>query len=65
MRRIDYSFAEWIPMGSHFLWHIFSGIGAFYLAKYLYLIRKDELEMKPLWRLLSLFLAFYGLYQNL
>lgn len=48
MRRIDYSFAEWIPMGSHFLWHIFSGIGAFYLAKYLYLIRKDELEMKPL-----------------
>ncbi|MEQ6167765.1 MULTISPECIES: hypothetical protein [unclassified Ekhidna] len=48
MRRVDYSFAEWIPMGSHFLWHIFSGIGAFYLAKYLYLIRKDELEMKPL-----------------
>ncbi|WP_420577185.1 hypothetical protein [Ekhidna sp.] len=45
-RRVDYSFAEWIPMGSHFLWHIFSGIGAFYMAMYLYLIRKDELELK-------------------
>ncbi|WP_425390270.1 hypothetical protein [Ekhidna sp.] len=45
-RRIDYSVALLIPMGSHFLWHIFSGIGAFYLAKYLYLIRKDELQQK-------------------
>lgn len=45
-RRVDYSFAEWIPMGSHFLWHIFSGVGAFYMAMYLYLIRKDELELK-------------------
>jgi len=45
-RRIDYSVAELIPMGSHFLWHIFSGIGAFYLAKYIYLIRLDELKVK-------------------
>ncbi len=43
-RRIDYTVAELIPMGSHFLWHIFSGIGAFYLAQYIYLIRKDEIE---------------------
>ena len=43
-RRIDFTVAEFIPMGSHFLWHIFSGFGAFYMAKYLYLIRKDELE---------------------
>lgn len=48
MRRIDYSVAELIPMGSHFLWHIFSGVGAFYLAMYLYLIRKDEIELKTL-----------------
>ena len=47
-RRIDYSAAEFIAMGSHFLWHIFSGFGAFYIAKYLYLIRKDELETKPI-----------------
>jgi len=46
-RRIDHMAAEFIPMGSHFLWHIFSGVGAFYLAKYLYLIRRDELELKP------------------
>ena len=44
MRRLDYSVAELIPMGSHFLWHIFSGFGAFYLARFLYLIRNDEIE---------------------
>jgi len=44
-RRIDYIVAEYIPMGSHFLWHIFSGVGAFYLAKYLFLIRNDELTL--------------------
>lgn len=48
MRRIDYTAAQFIPMGSHFLWHIFSGVGAFYLAKYLYLVRKDEIKLsKP------------------
>ncbi|SNS99499.1 Ceramidase [Ekhidna lutea] len=46
-RRIDYSVAMLIPMGSHFLWHIFSGIGAFYMAKYIYFIRRDELETQP------------------
>jgi len=45
MRRIDFSVAEIIPMGSHFLWHIFSGVGAFYLARFLYLIRKDEIKL--------------------
>ncbi|MEO1255387.1 MAG: hypothetical protein AAFY41_10960 [Bacteroidota bacterium] len=44
-RRIDFSVAEIIPIGSHFLWHIFSGFGAFYMAKYLFLIRRDELEL--------------------
>ena len=41
-RRIDFTVAETLPMGSHFLWHILSGFGAFYLAGYLYHIRKDE-----------------------
>lgn len=44
-RRIDHMAAIYIPMGSHFLWHILSGVGAFYLAKYLYLSRKDELQI--------------------
>ena len=42
-RRVDYSVAQLIPMGSHFMWNILSGIGAFYMAKYLYLLRRDEL----------------------
>lgn len=45
-RRIDYSVAEIIPMGSHFLWHIFSGIGAFYLAQYIYMARIEEIELR-------------------
>lgn len=48
MRRLDHTVAELIPMGSHFLWHIFSGVGAFYLARFLYLIRKDEIEQTTL-----------------
>lgn len=42
-RRIDHNVADFIPMGSHFLWHIFSGFGAYYLAEYLYYIRRDKL----------------------
>lgn len=44
-RRLDFTVAEFLEMGSHFMWHILSGIGAYYLAMYLYLIRKDELEL--------------------
>ncbi|MEM6642248.1 MAG: hypothetical protein AAF616_04640 [Bacteroidota bacterium] len=45
MRRIDHAAAEYLPMGSHFLWHILSGFGAYYLAKFLFLIRSDELSV--------------------
>lgn len=31
-----------LPMGTHFLWHIFSGIGAFFLAEYLYKLHLDD-----------------------
>ena len=44
MRRVDYLVIEFLPMGSHFLWHIFSGVGAYYLATFLYLIQTDEIE---------------------
>ncbi len=32
-----------LPMGTHFLWHIFSGIGAYFILAYLYWFRKREL----------------------
>lgn len=34
--------ASWVPfeMGTHFLWHIFSGVGAFYLAAFIYSIER-------------------------
>ena len=35
-----------LKMGTHFLWHLFSGIGGFFLANYLYHIRKREIELK-------------------
>ena len=43
-RGADKDFIHLIPFGTHFLWHIFTGIGAFFLADYLYFLRKKELE---------------------
>jgi len=43
-REIDQISVTSLPMGTHFLWHIFSGIGAYFLANYLYLIRHEELN---------------------
>lgn len=34
------------PMGTHFLWHIFSGAGAFFLAKYLYFMESSTSKRK-------------------
>jgi hypothetical protein len=41
-RRIDGEQFFSLPMGTHFLWHIFSGFGAFMLAAFLYRIRIME-----------------------
>ena len=41
-RKIDYDAAAVLPMGTHFLWHIFSGIGAYFLGLYLYESRSYE-----------------------
>ncbi len=38
-RQIDTPFI-WLPMGTHWLWHISCAIGAFFLAQYLYLVAK-------------------------
>lgn len=45
-RDLDYSLVSYLPMGSHFLWHLLSGVGAHFLANYLYKLRLDELNKK-------------------
>ncbi len=42
-RQADKEFTDYVAFGTHFLWHIFTGIGAFLLADYLYFIRNNEL----------------------
>ncbi len=36
------------PMGTHFLWHAFSALGAFYLAKYLFFLETTRIRKKKL-----------------
>lgn len=45
-RQADKEFTHIVAFGTHFLWHIFSGIGAFLLADYLYFLRNEELKAK-------------------
>jgi len=42
-RERDHALTTWLPMGSHFLWHILSGIGAYFLGQYLYKLRRYEM----------------------
>lgn len=42
-RQVDKEFTDTVAFGTHFLWHIFTGIGAFLLADYLYFLRNNEL----------------------
>jgi len=39
----------WIPMGTHWLWHVFCAIGAWFLGMYLYTTREDFMakRLKP------------------
>lgn len=43
-REMDLFLSNILPMGSHFMWHFMSGIGAYYLANYLYKLRTEELK---------------------
>jgi hypothetical protein len=45
-RELDAYSIPFLPMGTHFLWHVFTGIGAYYILAYLYHFRKNELEAK-------------------
>lgn len=44
-RQYDKEFAFVMYMGSHWLWHIFTVVGAFLLAEYLYRLRNYELSL--------------------
>lgn len=37
-RQIDYMPISYLPMGTHFLWHTFSALGAYFILYYLYII---------------------------
>ena len=43
-READIRATEYISIGTHFLWHVFSAIGGFFMLKYLYAFRTYELE---------------------
>jgi hypothetical protein len=45
-RGADKEFTHILVFGTHFLWHIFTGIGAYFLADYLYFLRKKEIDAK-------------------
>lgn len=44
-RQIDAEEIPFLPMGTHFLWHVFSGPGAYFILSYLYFLRKRELAL--------------------
>jgi hemolysin III len=43
-RELDAWPINFLPMGTHFLWHVFTGIGAYYILAYLYSFRNLELQ---------------------
>lgn len=43
-RSIDLQSGDVLPMGTHFLWHVFAAIGTWFLLEYLYLFRKKEIK---------------------
>lgn len=45
-RDLDHRVGSFLPMGSHFIWHLLSGAGAYFLGSYLYRLRKMELSQQ-------------------
>jgi hemolysin III len=43
-REMDSRDVPFFPMGTHFLWHGFTGIGAYFILSYLYAFRKREIK---------------------
>lgn len=44
-REMDSRDIHFLPMGTHFLWHAFTGFGAFFILAYLYKFRKSEMHL--------------------
>lgn len=47
-RYLDKTVADFLPMGSHFLWHCSTSIGAFFLAEFLIVYADFEMREKTL-----------------
>ena len=45
-RQVDNLLTEYVAMGSHFLWHAFTAIGAFFIAEYIYFYRSYYIAQK-------------------
>jgi len=43
-READARAAMYFSIGTHFLWHVFSAIGGYFILQYLYIFRKSEIE---------------------
>jgi hemolysin III len=43
-RQLDANNISFLPMGTHFLWHLFSAVGAYFVLKYLYNLREINLK---------------------
>lgn len=43
-RQTDTVPIDFLPMGTHFLWHAFSAVGAFFILKYLYILIHPKQE---------------------
>jgi len=43
-READARAAIYFSIGTHFLWHVFSAIGGYFMLQYLYIFRKTELD---------------------
>lgn len=46
-REMDARDIPFLPMGTHFLWHAFTGLGGFYILSYLYHFRTLQLNQPP------------------
>ena len=46
-RQLDQHAPDLLPMGTHFLWHIFSGLGAYFLGLYLYQTKPLQKKVAP------------------
>lgn len=43
-READARASVFFPVGTHFLWHVFSAIGGYFILQYLYIFRKTEIN---------------------